>query len=414
MSRRVVITGIGAVTPIGNNTEEFWNGAKEGKNGIDNITYFDTTDYKVKLGAQLKDFNIEDYMTKKEAKRMDRYCQYAMAAAKEAIENSKLNLDTINTERIGILLGTGIGGLTTIEEQIEKLAKRGPSRISPLSIPMGISNMAAGNVAIKYGIKGPCSSIVTACASATHSIGEAYRNIKHGYSDIMISGGSEAAICPFAIAGFQSLTALTKSEDKNRASIPFDKERSGFVMGEGAGILILEELESALKREATIYGEIVGYGTTCDAYHMTSPSIDGEGAARAMDQAIAEADIEKGEVGYINAHGTSTEINDKVETLAIKRVFGENAYNIPISSTKGMTGHLLGAAGAIEAIISIKALQEGFLPATINYNVKDEHCDLDYIINEGRKKEIEYAMSNSLGFGGHNGVLVFKKWKGLD
>lgn len=412
MKRRVVVTGLGAITPIGNSVESFWNSVKEGKNGIDNISLFDTTDFKVKLAAEVKDFKPEDYLNKKECKRMDRYTQLAMVAANEGIKDSGLNMEELDKDRVSVIFGSGIGGLSTIEKQIKTLSDRGPSRVSPLTIPMSISNIAAGIIAIEHGILGSCLSLTSACATSTHCIGEAFRSIRDGYSDIVVAGGTEASICEFGIAGFQALTALSKSEDKNRASIPFDKDRNGFVMGEGAGVLILEELESALKRGARIYGEVVGYGTTCDAYHMTSPVMDGSGAAKAMKNAMKDAGVNSSEIGYINAHGTSTEINDKVETLAIKSALGEDAKNVFVSSTKSMTGHLLGAAGAIEAIISIRALEDGFVPATINYVNKDEECDLNLVTNEGKKADIEYAMSNSLGFGGHNGTVIFKKWRG--
>lgn len=412
MERRVVVTGLGAITPIGNSVYEFWNSVKEGKNGIDKITFFDTSDFKVKLAAEVKDFKAEDFIGKKEAKRLDRYTQFALAASKECIKDSNINLEEVDKEKMGVIFGSGIGGLITIENQIKTMVNRGPSRVSPLTIPASISNIAAGSIAIEFGILGTCLSITSACASSTHCIGEGYRNIKNGYLDRAIVGGSEASICEFGIAGFQALTALSKSEDKNRASIPFDKDRNGFVMGEGAGALLLEDLESAIKRGAKIYGEVVGYGTTCDAYHITSPSLDGDGAYRAMRDAINDAKISKKDIEYLNAHGTSTEINDKVETLAVKKAFDEDYKNLYVSSTKAMTGHLLGAAGAIEAIISIKALEEGFIPANINYINKDEECDLNLVINEGKKEEIKYAMSNSLGFGGHNGTLIFKKWEG--
>ncbi|WP_160679682.1 beta-ketoacyl-ACP synthase II [Clostridium sp. C8-1-8] len=410
MERRVVVTGMGAITPLGNSVDSFWNGIKEGVCGIDEIKAFDTTEQKVKLAAEVKNFIPEEYIDKKEARRMDRFCQFALAAAQQAVENSKLDLDKVNRERLGVIVGAGIGGLSTIEEQTIKLHEKGPSRVSPFFIPMSISNIAAGNIAIRFGAKGICTSVVTACASGTNSIGEAFRNIKFGYSDIMITGGAEASITPLGIAGFASMNALSKNENPKRASIPFDKDREGFVMGEGAGILILEELEHAIERGAKIYGEVVGYGTTCDAYHMTSPSPDGEGAARAMALAIAEGGITKEEVSYINAHGTSTPYNDKFETIAIKRLFEEQAYKVAISSTKSMTGHLLGAAGAIEAIVAVKAAEEDFIPATIGYESADEDCDLDYVVNKGRHAEVNYVLSNSLGFGGHNGVLLFKKW----
>ena len=407
---RVVITGLGAITPLGNNPDEFWSNIKSGNTGIDFIKGFDTSDFKVKLAAEVKDFKPELYIEKKEIKRMDRFCQFAIAGAAQAVENSGLDLDSIDKERFGVIVGSGIGGIGTIEREEGNLLKKGPNKVHPLFIPMIISNMAAGNIAIKFGAKGMCTNVVTACATGTNCIGEAFHAIKNGLADIMIAGGTEASITPLSIAGFTQLTALTKSDDPKRASIPFDAERSGFVMGEGSGIVIVESLEHALKRKANILSEIVGYGSTCDAYHMTSPSPDGQGAARAMKIAIDEADISKEEVSYVNAHGTSTPVNDKFETVAIKKVFGDYAKNVPISSTKSMTGHLLGAAGAIEAIVCIKALQEGFIPPTVGYKVSDPDCDLDYVPNVGRQQDINYAMSNSLGFGGHNAVLLFKKW----
>lgn len=412
MKRRVVVTGLGAITPIGNSIDSFWNSIKEGKNGIDNITLFDTKDFKVKLAAEVKDFNSEEYIGKKDAKRLDRYTQLALVAAKECMKDSNIDLDKVDRERFGVLFGSGIGGLITIENQITTMLNRGPSRVSPLTIPASISNIAAGSIAIEFGLLGTCLSITTACATSTHCIGEAFRGIRDGYMDRALVGGAEASICKFGISGFQALTALSRSEDKNRASIPFDKDRNGFVMGEGAAALILEDLESALERGAKIYGEVVGYGTTCDAYHITSPTLDGNGAYRAMRDAINDAKINTSDINYVNAHGTATEINDKVETLAIKQAFGENAKEVYVSSTKSMTGHLLGAAGAVEAIISIKALEDGFVPATINYVNKDEECDLNLVVNEGIKKEMNYTMSNSLGFGGHNGSVIFKKWRG--
>lgn len=412
MKRRVVVTGLGALTPIGNSVESFWNSVKEGKNGIDKITCFDTADFKVKVAAEVKELNAEDFLGKKDARRLDRFIQFALISAKECIKDSNIDLDSVDRERFGVIFGSGIGGLITIENQMTTLITRGPNRVSPLAIPTIISNMAAGAIAIELGILGTCISMTTACASSTHCIGEAYRSIKDGYLDRAIVGGTEASICKFGIAGFQSLTALSTSEDINRASIPFDKDRNGFVMGEGAGALILEDLDSALCRGAKIYGEVVGYGTTCDAYHITSPRLDGDGAYRAMRDAIKDANISPDEIGYINAHGTSTEINDKVETLAIKKALGETAKNVYVSSTKSMTGHLLGAAGAVEAIISIKALEDQFIPANINYLNSDEECDLNLVANNGKNVEIEYAMSNSLGFGGHNGTVIFKKWRG--
>ena len=411
MKRRVVITGLGAITPIGNNIDSFWEGIKLGKNGIDEISLFNAENLKVKMAAEVKDFDPSNFIDKKEAKRMDRYTQFAVIAAEESIKDSNLDFNTLNRERIGVMFGSGIGGLCTIESQIRTLVAKGPNRVSPLTIPMAISNIASGTIAIKHGILGSTLSLTSACATSTHCIGEAYRSIKDGYLDIVVAGGAEASICEFGIAGFQSLTALSRSEDRNRASIPFDKERNGFVMGEGAGSLILEDLDSALKRGAKIYAEVVGYGSTCDAYHITSPCLDGDGAYRAMRDALIDADISTDKISYINAHGTSTEINDKVETLAIKKALGDNYMDAYVSSTKSMTGHLLGAAGAIEAIVSIKALQDNFVPATINYVNRDEDCDLNLVVNEGKESNVEYTMSNSLGFGGHNGTLIFKKWR---
>lgn len=411
MDNRVVITGMGAITPVGNNLEEFWTNIMNGKCGVDIITQFDTEKFSAKLAAEVKDFKPSDYMDFKEVKRMDRFCQFAVVAAKEAVKNSGLDLDTIDKERFGVIVGSGIGGIGTIEQQDKVMIEKGPRRVTPLLIPMIISNMAAGNIAIQFGAKGICTNVVTACATGTHSIGEAFRNLKHGYADIMLAGGTEGSITPLSMAGFTSITALTTSTDPKRASIPFDKERNGFVMGEGSGIVVMETLEHAQKRNAKIYGEIIGYGATCDAYHITLPSPNGEGGARAMKLAIQEAGIKSDEVSYINAHGTSTPPNDKCETIAIKTVFGEYAYKLPISSTKSMTGHLLGAAGAIEAIVSIKALEDSFIPPTIGLTIPDPDCDLDYVPNVGRKANLNYVMSNSLGFGGHNATLLFKKWE---
>ena len=410
MERRVVITGLGAITPLGNNVEEFWKGIKEGNCGIDQITKFDTTDFKVKLAAEVKGYNPEDYFEKREAKRLDLFSQYAMVAAREAWKDSKLDKETENMERVGVIIGSGIGGIQTIEIENKKCNEKGPDRVSPMYIPMGIINMATGNVAIDIGAKGESIAMVTACATGTHCIGESFRMIKHGYQDIVLAGGTEAGITPLSIAGFTNIKALTKAEDKNRASIPFDKERSGFVMAEGAGVVILEEYEHAKARGAKIYAEIVGYGATSDAYHITSPAPGGEGGARAMKLAMEEANVKPEEITYINAHGTSTHLNDSCETQAVKTALGEeNAKKVMVSSTKGHTGHLLGAAGAVETIICSKAIEEGFVPATINYKVPDEECDLDIVPNEGRKHEIIYAMSNSLGFGGHNSSILLKK-----
>lgn len=411
MGRRVVITGLGAITPIGNNVEEFWKGIKEGKCGIDEITHFDTSNFKVKLAAEVKNYNPEDYFDKKSAKRLDTFSQFAIIAAKEAWNDSKLDKENENMERVGVILGSGIGGLETMEKEMSNLHEKGPDRVSPMFIPMNIANMAAGNVAIELGAKGESISMVTACASGTHCIGESFRMIKDGYQDIVISGGTEATITPIGIAGFTNIKALSQATDKNRASIPFDKERSGFVMGEGAGIVILEELEHAIQRGAKIYAEIVGYGATSDAYHITSPAPGGEGGARAMKIAMKEANANPEDITYINAHGTSTHLNDTSETEAIKTALGEASKKVMVSSTKGNTGHLLGAAGGVEAVICAKAVKEGFVPATINYKVPDEECDLDIVPNEGRKVDVKYAMSNSLGFGGHNASILLKKYE---
>ena len=404
--RRVVITGLGAITPLGNNVEEFWNGIKEGKCGIDYIKSFDTTNFKVKLAAEVKNYNPEDFFDKREARRLDKFSQYAMIASREAWKDSGLDKEKENMEKVGVVVGSGIGGIETIETENKKCNEKGPDRVSPMYIPMGILNMATGNVAIDIGAKGESFAMVTACATGTHCIGEGFRMIKHGYQDIVIAGGTEAGITPLSIAGFTNIKALTKSEDKNRASIPFDKERSGFVMGEGAGVVILEELDHALNRGAKIYAEVVS-----DAYHITSPAPGGEGGARAMKLAMEDGNVKPEEITYINAHGTSTHLNDSSETQAIKTALGEEvAKKVMVSSTKGHTGHLLGAAGGVEAIVCAKAIQEGFVPATINYKVPDEECDLDIVPNEGRNREIEYAMSNSLGFGGHNSSLLLKKY----
>ena len=410
MKNRVVVTGMGAVTPLGNNAVDFWQGIKEGKCGIGPITAFDITNFKSTLAAEVKGFNPEDYMDKKEAKRMDRYCQFGMAAAEEAYKDAGLDTATFDRDRFGVIVGSGIGGLLTIEDQHSRLLEKGPGRVSPFFIPMAISNMAAGNIAIKLNARGICTSIVTACATATHAIGESFQKIARGEADIIVTGGAEAPITPLAVAGFTSMTALSGSSDPARASIPFDKERDGFVMGEGAGIVVLESLDHALKRNAKIYAEVVGYGATCDAYHMTAPAPSGEGGARAMKMAMDDAGISPEHAPYINAHGTSTPYNDKYETEAIKKIFGDMAYKIPVSSTKSMTGHLLGAAGGVETIICVKAVEENFVPPTIGYCTPDEECDLDYVQNTGRDIPVTYAMSNSLGFGGHNATIIVKKW----
>ena len=410
MKRRVVVTGLGAVSPIGNTANEMWQGILDGKCGIDEITHFDTKDFKVKLAGEVKNLDMEQYFNKRDLKFCDRFTQFARIVSKQAIEDAHLDLENTNLDRMGVIIGSGIGGIESIESAENNLLDRGPSRVSPYFIPMALVNLAAGNVAIDLGAKGYCSSVVTACAAGTNAIGEAFHKIRDGYEDIMVAGGSEAAITPLAIAGFQSMRALHTGDNKMRASIPFDKERSGFVMGEGAGVLVLEEYEHAKARNAKIYGEIVGYGATCDAHHITAP-VEGGIGAKAMIEAIEDANIEATQIDYINAHGTSTPLNDKTETAAVKTAFKEHASYLMMSSTKSNTGHLLGASGAIEAIITIKALQEGIVPATINYQEADENCDLDIVANECRKQEIHYAMSNSLGFGGHNASIIFKKWE---
>ncbi|MBO5397994.1 MAG: beta-ketoacyl-ACP synthase II [Clostridia bacterium] len=408
--RRVVVTGLGAVTPIGNNVEEFWNGIVEGKCGIDEITAFDTTNFKVKLAAEVKNLDIEEILDKKAAKRMDRYTQFAMIASREAVKDANINMEEIDSTRFGVAIASGIGGLSTMQKDIGTLHEKGPDRVSPMFIPMSISNMASGNVSIDIGAKGESFCMTTACASGTHAIGEAFRIIRHGYQDIMLVGGAEASINETGIAGFTNIKALSQSTDKNRASMPFDKERSGFVMGEGCGIIILEELEHAKKRGAKIYAEMVGYAATSDAYHITAPSPDGEGGARAMVTAMKDANIKPEDITYINAHGTSTHLNDSGETKAVKTAFGEAAKNVMMSSTKGHTGHLLGAAGGVEAVACVKAIEKDIVPPTINYQVPDEECDLDIVPNKARNHKIEYAMSNSLGFGGHNSSIIFKKY----
>ncbi len=411
MERRVVVTGIGAITPVGNTAEEFWKGLKEGKCGIDEIKSFDTTNQKVHIAGEIKKYNPEDYFDRRSCKRLDRFTQLAMIASREAFKDSKISEENTDMTRMAVIVGSGIGGLNTIEEENKILLEKGPDRVSPMYIPMCISNMATGNVAIDLGIKGESFCAVTACASGTHSIGEAFRMIRHGYQDVALVGGAESSITPTGIAGFANIKALTQATDPKRASIPFDKERSGFVMGEGAGIIILEELEHAKKRGAKIYAEMIGYGASSDAYHITSPAPGGEGGARAMVSAMKDANIKPEEVTYINAHGTSTPLNDKYETMAIKTALGEATRKVMVSSTKGNTGHLLGAAGGVEAIACIKAIEEGFVPATIGYKVKDEECDLDIVPNVGRKVDVKVAMSNSLGFGGHNSTIVFKKYE---
>jgi len=408
---RVVVTGLGAITPLGNSVEEFWTGLKTGKNGIVPLTKFDGTEINVSVAGEVKDFQARDLMDRKSAKRMDPFSQYGVAAALEAMKDSGLNEFDFDADRLGVIVGSGIGGLQTMQTQIIKMHEKGLDRVEPLFVPKAIGNMVAGNISIATGAKGPNLSIVTACASGNNSIGEAFRQIKHGYADYMLAGGAEASLNEIGMSGFAALNALSTSDDPDAASLPFDKNRHGFVMGEGAGILILESLSSALERGAHIYAEIVGYGATGDSFHMTAPTPDGEGAAKAMKLAMKEAGIEPKDVGYINAHGTSTPANDSAETSAIKMAFGEEySKTVAVSSTKSMTGHLLGGAGAIEAIATVKSLEDNIMPPTINTKELDEKCDLDYILNEAREQENMYALNNSLGFGGHNAVTCFKKW----
>lgn len=410
-NRRVVITGIGAVTPLGNDIETTWEAIKQGKSGVGPLTRLNPDDYPAKIAAEVKDFSIEEYIEKKEARKMDRFTHYALASSIMAMKDAGLELDEKTALRTGVWIGSGIGGMETIENQMNVLNTRGVRRISPFLIPMIIPDMASGQVSIYFGAKGINSCTVTACASGTNSIGDAFRVIQRGEADVMISGGAEAPITQLSVAGFTANTALTTNEDMNTASRPFDKNRDGFVIGEGAGIVILEDYEHAKTRGAKIYAEIVGYGSTGDAHHITAPAPGGEGAARAMDQALQDGGVDKISIGYINAHGTSTPYNDLFETMAVKTVFGEHAYKLGMSSTKSMTGHLLGAAGGIEAIFTALALKEGIMPPTINYGTPDEECDLDYVPNRARKADLGYAMSNSLGFGGHNASLVFKKYE---
>ncbi len=408
---RVVITGLGAVTPIGNNVEEFWQGVKQQKVGIAPITKFDTSDYKVHLAAEVKGFVAKEHMDFKAARRMSAFSQYAVAAAKEAIQDANFDITKEDPYRVGVSVGSGIGGLSEIEKESDKLAKKGPSKVSPLFVPMMISNMAAGNIAIQYGLKGKNINVVTACATGTHSIGEAFRAIQYGDADVMLAGGAESSITPIGVAGFTALTALTTEEDPMRASIPFDKERSGFVMGEGAGVIVLESLDHALARGAKIYAELVGYGATCDAYHITSPIEDGSGAAKAMQNAMEDAAVQPEQIDYINAHGTSTHHNDLFETKAIKTALGDFASKVKISSTKSMIGHLLGAAGAVEFIVCVKSIEDGFVHPTVGYQVPDEECDLDYVVNGPVEMDVNYVLTNSLGFGGHNASLLVKKYE---
>ncbi|MDO9555160.1 MAG: beta-ketoacyl-ACP synthase II [Atribacterota bacterium] len=411
MKNRVVITGMGAITPIGNNVKTFWKNIKKGKCGIDFIKAFDTSEFKVKIAAEIKDFNPADVLDSKELKRMDKFTQMGLVAANEAVEDAGLSNESDSRENWGVILGTGIGGFITIEKENRKIIEKGPGRVSPFFIPMALCNIAAANIAIKFGIKGICDTIITACASGTSAIGNAYRVLQQNQADLIIAGGSEAAITPLALAGFTSMGALCTHNKAEQASIPFDIRRTGFVMGEGAGIMILETLEHAQKRGANIYAEIVGYGATCDAYHITAPAPGGNGGARAIKMAINDSGINEEQISYINAHGTSTPYNDKSETEAIKTVFGEKAYDIPISSTKSMTGHMLGASGAAEAIVCIKAMQESFIPPTIGLQEQDPECDLDYVPLQGRNQNLQYTISNSFGFGGQNASILLKKWE---
>ena len=409
--RRVVITGLGAVTPIGLTAPASWQAAKDGVCGVAPITQFDASGLKVRLAAEVKDFDPLVCMTRPESKHMERFTQFAMCAAKEALADAAFDPAQADLDRCGVIVSSGIGGIGLTEREHDKGKEKGWDRVSPFYIPMGICNMAAGQVAIASGFRGMCTCPVTACAGGTNAVGDAFHYIRDGYADAMLCGGTEAAITPLAIGGFSSMKALTQNPDPDRASIPFDAERSGFVMGEGAGVLLLEELEHAQARNAKIYAEVVGYGATCDAYHMTAPLPDGSGGAKAMALALADGGTAPEEVGYINAHGTSTHLNDTGETAAVKSVFGAHAYELAMSSTKSMTGHMLGAAGAVEAIFTALSLHDGFLPATIHYQVPDPECDLDVVPNQGRKADVRYAMSNSLGFGGHNGSLLLKKWE---
>jgi len=409
--KRVVVTGLGAITPIGIGTSEYWNALKEGKSGIDNITKFDASEFRTKIGGEVKNFDPVDYIDKKDAKRMDRFTQFAVAATGMALDDATLDISKEDSERVGVVMGTGVGGIETLEKQFHVFYDRGPGRVSPFFIPMMISNMAAGQIAIMYGVKGINETTVSACASGTNAIGAAYRFIQNGEADMIITGGAEAAITPMSFAGFCSMKAMsTKNEVPSEASRPFDAQRDGFIMGEGSGILILEELSHALKRGALIYAELVGYGLTADAYHITAPAPDGVGAARAMHNAINDAGISPDDVQYINAHGTSTELNDKYETMAIKTVFKDHAYKLAVSSTKSMTGHLLGGAGGIESIATVLSIYNGFATPTINLKTPDPDCDLDYVPNTGRKLDINYALKNTFGFGGQNATLAFKKY----
>ncbi|HIQ92072.1 MAG TPA: beta-ketoacyl-ACP synthase II [Candidatus Copromonas avistercoris] len=411
MMNRVVVTGMGAITPIGNDVESFWNGLKEKKVGIGPITYFDTAEYKAKLAAQVKEFDPKQYMDPKAARRMETFSQYAVAAAKQALEDAGIDMTKEDPYRVGVCVSSGIGSLQAVEREYKKLLEKGPGRVNPLLVPLMISNMAAGNVSIQFGLKGKSINVVTACATGTHSIGEAMRSIQHGEAEVMVAGGAESSITPIGVAGFTALTALSASEDPMRASIPFDKERSGFVMGEGAGVVVLESLEHAKARGAKIYAELAGYGATSDAFHITSPAEDGSGAAMAMKFAMDDAGVKPEEIDYINAHGTGTHHNDLFETLAIKTALGDHARQVKISSTKSMVGHLLGAAGGVEFIACVKSIEDGFVHATAGLLVDDPECDLDYVKGDGIPMEVRCAISNSLGFGGHNASLLVKRFE---
>ena len=408
-NRRVVVTGMGAITPIGNSVEEFWNGIKEGKTGFGPITYFDTADYRCKLAAEVKDFDPAQYMDKKSARRMEQFCQFAVAAAGQAISDAGLDMEQEDPYMVGCSVGSGIGSLQAMEREYDRLKEKGPGRVGPMLVPLMISNMAAGNVSIAYGLKGKSLNVVTACATGTHSIGEAYRTIQYGDADVMVAGGTESSITPIGIAGFSALTALSFSEDPQRASIPFDKDRNGFVMGEGSAVVVLEELEHAKRRGAKIYAELIGYGCSSDAYHITSPAEDGSGAATAMLNALKDGGVAPEKLTYINAHGTSTHHNDLFETRAIKLAFGEHAYDLKINSTKSMVGHLLGAAGAVEFVTCVKEIQEGYIHRTVGLRETEEELDLNYC-RDGYEEEVPYALTNSLGFGGHNASLLLKKY----
>lgn len=409
MKKRVVVTGLGAVTPIGNNVQEFWQGVKDEKIGFAPITYFDASEYKCKIAAQVKDFDPTEHMDKKTARRMEQFCQFAVVAAGEALADAGINMEEEDAFRVGCNVGSGIGSLQTMEREYDRLKEKGPNKVSPMMVPLMISNMAAGNVSIAYGLKGKSLNVVTACATGTHSIGEAFRTIQYGDADIMVAGGTESSITPIGVSGFAALTALSSSPDPERCSIPFDKDRSGFVMGEGAGIVVLEELEHAKKRGAKIYAEVVGYGCSSDAYHITSPAEDGSGAARAMTNAVADAGIATDDITYINAHGTSTHHNDLFETRAIKLAFGDHAKDLKINSTKSMVGHLLGAAGAVEFVTCVKEIEEGFIHRTVGLRETEEELNLNYCM-QSYEEEVPYALSNSLGFGGHNASILVKKF----